>query len=631
MDNALDEARVVQRRKRSTSASQATDGSLSRNPRSKGSNPSKRRSTDNAAVTANITSISNSSGLETSGSVAQQEITGEALRVFTQAAQGLGSATKTSYQPVSSQDQRDIAVSIDQLQQLHALQARMFQKQQQAAQQLRQEQEIEGDRKPAAAAWSDFVTNNQTSPQAQNLPTSNLQHQILQRLLSAETLGTWDQQRSSSHVATYPSASAKMAPTNILSQEMLQLLALLHQQSERKAAAENSAKNSDKQMLSMWLAAHQQNQTPKTNSGSPQYAALSLQEQASQSQLRQVLLGLGLGPTGNTLPASLDYNTQVILASLMVNQQREKQQQLQNQRGFPAYFTGQPQPTSLPLANTASNRSSNNDLVLSLLDMLQQQASGSAGLQQHASPPTSLFTQQVTSAEASNSSSTQLNQVDDATSSVSATNTRKKQAFSSQSPNQVECRVGQAVAYVHKHSPKHLPENVDMYIPSDAVFLSEYQAEIRRQLEYFTSTKDDVNYSVQGRKRKAILGQVGIRCKHCAPFNLRQRGRGAVYYPTSLSAVYQAAQNMATNHLQEHCSRIPATVRSELGRLRERRDTASGGKQYWVDACRAVGLVEDEDCLRFGMMEEITKATHKSYVDSINNAESPEVQNRAAV
>ena len=54
---------------------------------------------------------------------------------------------------------------------------------------------------------------------------------------------------------------------------------------------------------------------------------------------------------------------------------------------------------------------------------------------------------------------------------------------------------------------------------------------------------------------------------------------------------------MATNHLQQHCNQIPPHVRHALGVLRERRDTASGGKQYWADACRAVGLVEVQEAV----------------------------------
>jgi hypothetical protein len=143
---------------------------------------------------------------------------------------------------------------------------------------------------------------------------------------------------------------------------------------------------------------------------------------------------------------------------------------------------------------------------------------------------------------------------------------------------------------------------IPMEVASDVDQLSKYQVLVRRQLEYFISQKDDAEYSVQGRKKQARLGQVGIRCKHCSHLPHRLRGRGAGYYPAKLSGVYQAAQNMATNHLNQFCNSIPADIRETLRSLRGGRhdSAAGGGKQYWADACIQIGLVEDEeDGLRF--------------------------------
>jgi hypothetical protein len=138
---------------------------------------------------------------------------------------------------------------------------------------------------------------------------------------------------------------------------------------------------------------------------------------------------------------------------------------------------------------------------------------------------------------------------------------------------------------------------IPMEASSDVDQLSKYQVLVRRQLEYFVSQKDDAEYSVQGRKKQARLGQVGIRCKHCSHLPHRLRGRGAGYYPAKLSGVYQAAQNMATNHLNQFCNSIPADIRETLRSLRGGRhdSAAGGGKQYWADACIQIGLVEDED------------------------------------
>lgn len=148
---------------------------------------------------------------------------------------------------------------------------------------------------------------------------------------------------------------------------------------------------------------------------------------------------------------------------------------------------------------------------------------------------------------------------------------------------------------------KEIITSFPMETPSDVDELSSYQVLIRLQLVYFISQKDDADFSVQGRKRQARLGQVGIRCKHCSHLPHRLRGRGAGYYPAKLSGVYQAAQNMATHHLSQFCNSIPLETREKLRTLRGgRHDSASGGgKLYWADSCREIGLVEVDDGLRF--------------------------------
>jgi hypothetical protein len=158
---------------------------------------------------------------------------------------------------------------------------------------------------------------------------------------------------------------------------------------------------------------------------------------------------------------------------------------------------------------------------------------------------------------------------------------------------------------------------IPMDCESDQQQLSKYQVLIRRQLEYFVSQEDDVAYSVQGRKKQIVIGQVGIRCRHCSYLPHRLRGRGAGYYPAKLSGVYQAAQNMATNHLNQHCNVIPAAIREELCSLRGGRheSSAGGGKQYWTNKCTEIGLMEHDDGVYF-KGSKITTGNMKSEDDT---------------
>ena len=126
----------------------------------------------------------------------------------------------------------------------------------------------------------------------------------------------------------------------------------------------------------------------------------------------------------------------------------------------------------------------------------------------------------------------------------------------------------------------------------------EYQVLIRQQLEIFQAGAEDVDSNTQGRKKQLFLGQVGLRCRHCALLPVKARGRGAVYYPMKLQSIYQAGQNMAWSHLCEACEQIPNDVKVNIRQLKERRDNANGGKQYWADGCRALGVYETEQGLR---------------------------------
>jgi hypothetical protein len=136
----------------------------------------------------------------------------------------------------------------------------------------------------------------------------------------------------------------------------------------------------------------------------------------------------------------------------------------------------------------------------------------------------------------------------------------------------------------------------------DVEHLSDYQILVRQQLELFEADANDVECNTQGRKKPVTIRQVGLRCRHCAMTPYRHRGRGAVYYPAKLDGVYQAAQNMAGSHLCKPgvCPHLPPLQQQQLKELRARRDNASGGKQYWADGCRALGLMETaEHGLRF--------------------------------
>ena len=140
---------------------------------------------------------------------------------------------------------------------------------------------------------------------------------------------------------------------------------------------------------------------------------------------------------------------------------------------------------------------------------------------------------------------------------------------------------------------------IQLYITCDDDSLSEYQCVVRKNIELFEARREDVDSNAQGRNRPIVMGQVGIRCRHCTMLPPKHRARGAIYYPAKLYGLYQAAQNMASGHLCDHCQHVPATTRAELLKLKDRKSSAGGGKKYWADGVRVLGVFEDEDGLRF--------------------------------
>mmetsp|Transcript_6277 Transcript_6277/g.8874 ORF Transcript_6277/g.8874 Transcript_6277/m.8874 type:complete len:377 (-) Transcript_6277:160-1290(-) len=146
-----------------------------------------------------------------------------------------------------------------------------------------------------------------------------------------------------------------------------------------------------------------------------------------------------------------------------------------------------------------------------------------------------------------------------------------------------------ATAVGNKKAISHL-----VHMVCDDESLSDYQCLVRKQIEFFEATSEDVDSNAQGRNKQLVLGQVGIRCRHCSMLPPRRRTRGAMYYPAKLLGIYQAAQNLATSHLCEHCNKIPPELKNDLRILRERKSPAGGGKQYWGDGARALGVRESE-------------------------------------
>jgi hypothetical protein len=73
---------------------------------------------------------------------------------------------------------------------------------------------------------------------------------------------------------------------------------------------------------------------------------------------------------------------------------------------------------------------------------------------------------------------------------------------------------------------------------------------------------------------------------------------------------------MAVNHFPEKCEDIPVDCKELLNQTREDKSImAGGGRKYWSDAARAVGIFEDEQS---GMLRFLPVTNNNNNIDIDN-------------
>ena len=113
--------------------------------------------------------------------------------------------------------------------------------------------------------------------------------------------------------------------------------------------------------------------------------------------------------------------------------------------------------------------------------------------------------------------------------------------------------------------------------PEDNNKLSEHQVQLRHQIEAFQATDDDISTHTRGRNKPIVLGQVGIRCRHCSHMPVCRRKKGSTYFPATLLGLYQAAQNMSTTHMQcGLCTEMPEAIKIQFTSLLTSKVASSG-------------------------------------------------------
>jgi len=149
-------------------------------------------------------------------------------------------------------------------------------------------------------------------------------------------------------------------------------------------------------------------------------------------------------------------------------------------------------------------------------------------------------------------------------------------------------------------NPPSPSSRVLLGIPEDKEWLSDMDCFIRRNLEVFCATAEDVDLAQQDRKYPITAGQVGIRCVHCALAGGRNACRGnAVAYPYSISGIYEGVREFERLHLGS-CKHLPTAMKQKLDGFKGSSSLSSVLRKYYVLAANALGMYDSPDGIRSG-------------------------------
>lgn len=151
-----------------------------------------------------------------------------------------------------------------------------------------------------------------------------------------------------------------------------------------------------------------------------------------------------------------------------------------------------------------------------------------------------------------------------------------------------------ALAYASMQTGPPSPSSrVLLSTPEDKQWLSDHDCFVRKQVEVFCATREDVELANFGAKE----GQVGIRCIHCALSKQGFHEGGGVSYPMSIVALYDSVREFQRSHLEE-CSNLPQDTRKRLSTAKGASSLSSVLRNYFQISAKSIGLVDTKDGIR---------------------------------
>lgn len=132
-------------------------------------------------------------------------------------------------------------------------------------------------------------------------------------------------------------------------------------------------------------------------------------------------------------------------------------------------------------------------------------------------------------------------------------------------------------------------------MPQDEDWLSDLDCFVRKQVEIFIASETDVKHAEEGQKYPITLGQVGLRCLHCATLCREAHDDTVFFYPCSISGIYESVRELQRCHLNECPSLPPELERKRSNLIGGASSLSSVLRRYYVQAAKALGLYDSED------------------------------------
>lgn len=144
--------------------------------------------------------------------------------------------------------------------------------------------------------------------------------------------------------------------------------------------------------------------------------------------------------------------------------------------------------------------------------------------------------------------------------------------------------------------PKPAISRVTLALPTDKEWLSDTDCCVRSNLEAFCASHDDIFSAQTDNEIPITLGQVGIRCIHCASTSVGACGY-AVKFPFSTDKIYEGAMDMQKLHLVS-CINLPANISQEIANLKTSASLSSVSKRYYIIAAKELGIIDTPEGMR---------------------------------